>query len=185
MKSFRASALALKKVPAANASFTETALRMYKDIDISVAVATPTGLITPIIKHADQKGLAQISSEMKDLAGRAKESGGQMAALRMGYEAYKWALRNRVKPEEDAAVAKLKEIQKAAPKNSAVWFHAADVYQTFAGLEPSLERRKNVYRVIVACMSAFPDTVWHVRKVSTMTRGEPEAIVGRFYGKRT
>ena len=69
----RASALALKKVPAANASFTETALRMYKDIDISVAVATPTGLITPIIKHADQKGLAQISSEMKDLAGRAKE----------------------------------------------------------------------------------------------------------------
>jgi pyruvate dehydrogenase E2 component (dihydrolipoamide acetyltransferase) len=69
----RASALALKKVPAANASFTETALRMYKDIDISVAVATPTGLITPIIKHADQKGLAQISAEMKDLAGRAKE----------------------------------------------------------------------------------------------------------------
>ena len=69
----RASALALKKVPAANASFTDTALRMYKDIDISVAVATPTGLITPIIKHADQKGLVQISSEMKDLAGRAKE----------------------------------------------------------------------------------------------------------------
>jgi pyruvate dehydrogenase E2 component (dihydrolipoamide acetyltransferase) len=69
----RASALALKKVPAANASFTETALRMYKDIDISVAVATPTGLITPIIKHADQKGLAQISAEMKDLANRAKE----------------------------------------------------------------------------------------------------------------
>jgi pyruvate dehydrogenase E2 component (dihydrolipoamide acetyltransferase) len=69
----RASALALKKVPAANASFTDTALRLYKDIDISVAVATPTGLITPIIKHADQKGLAQISSEMKDLAGRAKE----------------------------------------------------------------------------------------------------------------
>ena len=69
----RASALALKKVPAANASFTDTALRMYKDIDISVAVATPSGLITPIIKHADQKGLAQISSEMKDLAARAKE----------------------------------------------------------------------------------------------------------------
>ena len=69
----RASALALKKVPAANASFTETALRMYKDIDISVAVATPSGLITPIIKHADQKGLVQISSEMKDLAARARD----------------------------------------------------------------------------------------------------------------
>jgi len=65
--------LALKKVPAANASFTDTAIRMYSDIDVSVAVATPAGLITPIVKHADQKGLAAISSEMKVLAGKAKD----------------------------------------------------------------------------------------------------------------
>jgi pyruvate dehydrogenase E2 component (dihydrolipoamide acetyltransferase) len=69
----RASALALRKVPAANASYTETAIRLYTDVDISVAVATPTGLITPIIKHADQKGLAAISSEMKQLAQKAKD----------------------------------------------------------------------------------------------------------------
>lgn len=45
----------------------------YKHADISVAVATPNGLITPIIKKAETKGLAQISGEMKDLAGRARE----------------------------------------------------------------------------------------------------------------
>jgi pyruvate dehydrogenase E2 component (dihydrolipoamide acetyltransferase) len=69
----RAVALALRKVPAANASFTETAIRLYSDVDISVAVATPNGLITPIVKHADQKGLAAISNEMKSLAGKARD----------------------------------------------------------------------------------------------------------------
>jgi pyruvate dehydrogenase E2 component (dihydrolipoamide acetyltransferase) len=69
----RAVALALRKVPAANASFTETAIRLYTDVDISIAVATPNGLITPIVKHADQKGLAAISNEMKILAGKARD----------------------------------------------------------------------------------------------------------------
>ncbi|MDR3438280.1 pyruvate dehydrogenase complex dihydrolipoamide acetyltransferase [Telmatospirillum sp.] len=69
----RAVALALRKVPAANASFTETAIRMYTDVDVSVAVATPNGLITPIIKHADHKGLAAISGEMKELAVKARD----------------------------------------------------------------------------------------------------------------
>jgi pyruvate dehydrogenase E2 component (dihydrolipoamide acetyltransferase) len=66
-------AAALRKVPAANASFTEAAIRRYRDIDISVAVAIPDGLITPIIKHADRKGLVAISAEMKDLAARARQ----------------------------------------------------------------------------------------------------------------
>ena len=70
----RASALALKKVPAANASYDESGLLFYKHADISVAVATPAGLITPIIKAAENKGLAQISSEMKDLAARARDN---------------------------------------------------------------------------------------------------------------
>jgi len=65
-------AAALRKVPAANASYTEAAIRRYHDVDISVAVAIPDGLITPIIKRADQKGLIQISNEMKDLASRAR-----------------------------------------------------------------------------------------------------------------
>ena len=68
----KAAAIALRKVPAANASYTEAAIRRYKQIDISVAVAIPDGLITPIVRNADLKGLAQISSEMKDLAARAR-----------------------------------------------------------------------------------------------------------------
>lgn len=57
----------------ANVSFGGDKLLRYKTIDISVAVAIPDGLITPIIRNADQKGLGRISEEMKDLAGRAKE----------------------------------------------------------------------------------------------------------------
>ena len=69
----RAVALALKKVPAANASWGEEAIKRYKDVDVSVAVATPTGLITPIVHHADHKGLAEISNEMKSLAAKARD----------------------------------------------------------------------------------------------------------------
>ena len=45
---------------------------LFDDVDISVAVAIPDGLITPIVRKADQKGLAAISNEMKDLAARAR-----------------------------------------------------------------------------------------------------------------
>ena len=69
----RASALALRQVPAANASWTEAAIRLYQSADISVAVAIPNGLITPVLRNADAKGLAAISTEMRDLAGRARE----------------------------------------------------------------------------------------------------------------
>jgi pyruvate dehydrogenase E2 component (dihydrolipoamide acetyltransferase) len=69
----RAVALALKKVPEANASYDESGMMYYEHADISVAVATPNGLITPIIKQAEQKGLTQIASEMKDLATRARD----------------------------------------------------------------------------------------------------------------
>ncbi len=69
----RAAALALRKVPAANASWTDEAIRLYQSADVSVAVAIPDGLITPVIRAADSKGLADISREMKDLAGRARE----------------------------------------------------------------------------------------------------------------
>ncbi len=68
----RAAALALVKVPAANASWTETAIRRYQGADVSVAVAVTDGLITPIIRGAEGKGLAAISREMADLASRAR-----------------------------------------------------------------------------------------------------------------
>jgi pyruvate dehydrogenase E2 component (dihydrolipoamide acetyltransferase) len=70
----KASGLALKRVPAANSSWIEDGrIARHKHADVSVAVAIDGGLITPIIFDADAKGLAQISSEMKDLATRAKE----------------------------------------------------------------------------------------------------------------
>ena len=69
----RAAALALKKVPAANASYDPEGMLYYKHADVSVAVATESGLITPIIKAAEGKGLAAISNEMKDLAARARD----------------------------------------------------------------------------------------------------------------
>lgn len=69
----KAVAASLVRVPAANAAYTDEAALQYKHADISVAVATPTGLITPIIKKAETKGLATISNEMKDLALRARD----------------------------------------------------------------------------------------------------------------
>ncbi|MGY6627796.1 MAG: pyruvate dehydrogenase complex dihydrolipoamide acetyltransferase [Oceanicaulis sp.] len=70
----KASGLALKRVPEANASWIEDGrVAMHKHADVSVAVAIEGGLITPIIFDADQKGLAQISAEMKDLAARARD----------------------------------------------------------------------------------------------------------------
>lgn len=68
----RAAALALKSVPAANASYTPEGIALHHHADIAVAVAIDGGLITPIIWQADTKGLAQIATEMKDLAERAR-----------------------------------------------------------------------------------------------------------------
>ena len=69
----KAVALALRKVPAANVSWHEDGILQYEQVDVSVAVATEGGLITPIVKNADQKGLATISAEVKALAAKAKE----------------------------------------------------------------------------------------------------------------
>ena len=68
----KALAMALMKVPAANASWTEAAMVLHKNADVGVAVSIPGGLITPIIRKAETKGLTQISIEMKDYAARAR-----------------------------------------------------------------------------------------------------------------
>ena len=69
----RATALALRQVPAANATWTDEAILRYDRVDVCVAVATPGGLITPVIRDADNKGLLVLSREMNDLAARARE----------------------------------------------------------------------------------------------------------------
>ena len=68
----RCAALALKRVPMANASYTPQGIAVHHHADIAVAVAIDGGLITPIIRAAETKGLAQIATEMKDLASRAR-----------------------------------------------------------------------------------------------------------------
>jgi pyruvate dehydrogenase E2 component (dihydrolipoamide acetyltransferase) len=68
----KACAVALKRVPEANASYTPEGIAMHHHADIAVAVAIDGGLITPIVRAAETKGLAQISAEVKDLAARAK-----------------------------------------------------------------------------------------------------------------
>ncbi|MEM7778931.1 MAG: 2-oxo acid dehydrogenase subunit E2 [Pseudomonadota bacterium] len=69
----KALAKALVRVPQCNVSFHGDTMRKYSRADISVAVAAPSGLITPIITEADTKSLAVISKEMKELAGKARE----------------------------------------------------------------------------------------------------------------
>ncbi len=69
----KAAANALKAYPAANTAWTDDAILQFEDSDISVAVSTPNGLMTPIVKAAQTKGLKQISEEVKDLAKRARD----------------------------------------------------------------------------------------------------------------
>jgi pyruvate dehydrogenase E2 component (dihydrolipoamide acetyltransferase) len=69
----KALALALQRVPAANASWTSTGMLRHRHSDVGVAVAIEGGLFTPIIRHAELKTLGEISNEMKDLAERARK----------------------------------------------------------------------------------------------------------------
>ncbi|MFA6540851.1 MAG: pyruvate dehydrogenase complex dihydrolipoamide acetyltransferase [Bacteroidota bacterium] len=69
----KAVALALKRNPKANSSFAGDKILQHGRIDISIAVAIDDGLITPVLRNADQKGLSEIHSEVKELASKARE----------------------------------------------------------------------------------------------------------------
>ncbi|XP_050348064.1 dihydrolipoyllysine-residue acetyltransferase component of pyruvate dehydrogenase complex, mitochondrial isoform X2 [Nymphalis io] len=69
----KAVAAACKRVPTVNSHWMDTFIRQFSNVDVSVAVATPTGLITPIIFNADSRGIIDISTNMKELAGKAKD----------------------------------------------------------------------------------------------------------------
>jgi pyruvate dehydrogenase E2 component (dihydrolipoamide acetyltransferase) len=69
----KAVAMSLAKVPQANCSWSDEAILVYNNVDISVAVAIEGGLITPIVKNADQKSIQTISTETKELIKKAKE----------------------------------------------------------------------------------------------------------------
>ncbi|TID18168.1 hypothetical protein CANINC_003909 [Pichia inconspicua] len=72
----KAVAKAALRVPEANSSYLESedVIRQYNQVDVSIAVATPTGLITPIVKNADTKGLKSLSNEIKELGKKAKDN---------------------------------------------------------------------------------------------------------------
>ncbi|MCX7808253.1 MAG: 2-oxo acid dehydrogenase subunit E2, partial [Deltaproteobacteria bacterium] len=69
----KATALALKEVPECNASFAGNEILYHQVIDISIAVAVPDGLVTPVLRDADRKGIVTISQEIRALAERARE----------------------------------------------------------------------------------------------------------------
>ncbi|HZL20276.1 MAG TPA: pyruvate dehydrogenase complex dihydrolipoamide acetyltransferase [Polyangia bacterium] len=69
----KACALAMRRIPQANASFTEEAIIQHARVDIGMAVAVEDGLITPVIRDADKKTIGQIACEARELAGRARE----------------------------------------------------------------------------------------------------------------
>jgi pyruvate dehydrogenase E2 component (dihydrolipoamide acetyltransferase) len=68
----KAAALALGDIPALNASFSETSIRYFEDVHVSVAVAVDDGLVTPVIEHADRKSVAQIAVAMAALSTQAR-----------------------------------------------------------------------------------------------------------------
>lgn len=69
----KACAVACKKVPTVNSSWRDGYIRQFNNVDISVAVSTPVGLMTPIVKNAEGLGLASISNAVKDLGKRARD----------------------------------------------------------------------------------------------------------------
>ncbi|KIH92633.1 pyruvate dehydrogenase E2 component (dihydrolipoamide acetyltransferase) [Sporothrix brasiliensis 5110] len=88
----KAIGVASRKVPQANSSWREGAIRQFNTVDVSVAVATPSGLITPIVKSVETKGLESISNAVKELAKRARDGklkpeeyqGGSISISNMG-----------------------------------------------------------------------------------------------------
>lgn len=130
----KASALALRAVPKCNASFFDSFIREYDYVDISVAVSTPTGLITPIVTDVDRKGLSAISENVKDLAGRAKTNkllphefqGGTFTISNMGMMGVN-QFTAIINPPQSCILAVGATKEKILPANNAVGFRKANV----------------------------------------------------------
>jgi pyruvate dehydrogenase E2 component (dihydrolipoamide acetyltransferase) len=123
----RAAGATLRRIPEVNASWTDDGMVLYDDVDISVAVAIPDGLITPIIRRADQKGLLTISREMRDLATRARAGklkpdqyqGGGFSISNMGMFSVD-AFSAIINPPQSAILAVATGAKKPVVKNDAL-----------------------------------------------------------------
>lgn len=111
----KAMALASLRVPTANSAWLEAegVIRQYSVVDVSVAVSTPTGLITPIVKNAHAKGLATISKEIKDLGKRARDgklkpeeyTGGTITISNMGMNSAVSSFTSIINPPQSSILA--------------------------------------------------------------------------------
>ncbi|MFQ5344792.1 MAG: pyruvate dehydrogenase complex dihydrolipoamide acetyltransferase [Mariprofundus sp.] len=123
----KAVAKALSDVPAANASWTDSDTLMHKHAHISVAVAIDGGLITPVVRFAEQKGITDISAEVKELAARARAgelkpeeySGGTFSISNLGMYGIK-QFAAIVNPPEGAILAVGGTEERAVVENGAV-----------------------------------------------------------------
>ncbi|EGW29969.1 dihydrolipoamide acetyltransferase component [Spathaspora passalidarum NRRL Y-27907] len=123
----KAIARACVRVPEVNSSWLgeEGVIRQYKNVDVSVAVSTPTGLITPIVKDAHIKGLADISNEIKDLGKRAKIGklspeeyiGGTVCISNLGMNPAVTAFTSIINPPQSAIFAIGTTEKKAVPSS--------------------------------------------------------------------
>lgn len=66
----------------------------------------------------------------------------------------------------------------------AIWSHAADIYQAFTDSDSAAERRQDVYRCVVACMTTGPTDVWKVLHLETLNRTEAQQVIDQFFGKK-
>ncbi|KAK9448458.1 2-oxoacid dehydrogenases acyltransferase-domain-containing protein [Limtongia smithiae] len=111
----KAMALASLQVPTANSAYLEAegVIRQYSVVDVSVAVSTPTGLITPIVRNAHAKGLATISKEIKDLGKRARDgklkpdeyTGGTITISNMGMNPAVSSFTSIINPPQSSILA--------------------------------------------------------------------------------
>ena len=123
----RATALAMRRFPQVNSSWQGEFIRKYHRVDIAIAVATKTGLITPVVRDADNKGLAQVSSEIKNLAARAQDGkllpeeyqGGGFTISNLGmYDVKEFAA--IINPPQSAILAVSTGKQQSVVKNGAL-----------------------------------------------------------------
>ncbi|OWB72417.1 hypothetical protein B5S31_g2126 [[Candida] boidinii] len=124
----KAIALASKRVPEVNSYYleNENCIRQFNNVDVSVAVATPTGLITPIVKNANFKGLEEISKEIKSLGKRAKENklkpeefqGGTITISNLGMNPAVSLFTSILNPPQSAIIAIGTVEEKAIPDKS-------------------------------------------------------------------
>lgn len=124
----KAIALASKRVPEVNSYYleNENCIRQFNNVDVSVAVATPTGLITPIVKNANFKGLQEISKEIKSLGKRAKENklkpeefqGGTITISNLGMNPAVSLFTSILNPPQSAIIAIGTVEEKAIPDKS-------------------------------------------------------------------